>query len=323
MNRKRVPEDHRLLVAGVCTFRRPESLRRCLEHLAVAVAFANQPQTSYAVVVVDNDGTDPEIEALIRGIDFPPELAVRYEIEPEPGISAARNRVFAIAEVINATHLAMLDDDEWPTSEWLQQLIQTMDNSGASVVGGPVDPVFPSERSDLQMYARYWSVMPQLMDGRPFVFCTCNFLIDLRKISQIPRPLFDSRFGLSGGGDTVFFRRLFQRGLPMAWATDALVREEVPPSRASIRWIRTRRYRVGNHAAQWESLDGNALRSILKSIGLLVRLPIYPLFRREPESPLMGWLLEYEKVRGRFSAHIGGRVMEYARSQASNRVHTR
>jgi succinoglycan biosynthesis protein ExoM len=154
-----------------------------------------------------------------------------------------------------------------------------------------------------------------LLHGKPFVFCTCNFLIDLGAIRAAPRPLFDPAFGLSGGGDVVFFRGLFFDGHPMAWAESALVYEEVPPSRASLQWMRTRRFRVGNHAGTWETRDRGRLRATLKTIALTVRLAIYPLLMREPEARGVGWLLEMDKVRGRWDAHRGSLFVEYGRSE--------
>ena len=94
----------------------------------------------------------------------------------------------------------------------------------------------------------------------------------------------------------------------------ARVYEEVPPSRASVAWMRTRRYRVGNHAVNWEVRDKGRARAIAKTIGLTARLAIYPLLGREPEARLAGWMFEVEKVRGRWNAHRGALYMEYARS---------
>jgi succinoglycan biosynthesis protein ExoM len=103
----------------------------------------------------------------------------------------------------------------------------------------------------------------------------------------------------------------------MAWADNAGVFEDVPPSRASLSWMRTRRFRVGNHAATWETRDQGRIRAIAKSLGLTARLVIYPLLNREAEARWLGWLLEFEKIRGRWNAHQGMLFMEYARSDTS------
>jgi succinoglycan biosynthesis protein ExoM len=294
---------------AVCTYRRLDSLLRTLTHCART---ARHTGRTVKIVVVDNDGSDPAVESAIKALSAREHLEIHAVVESTPGISAARNAAFAKALDLGTELLAMLDDDEWPSEAWLTELLRAQSATSAAVVGGPVRPVFPDSAERLKPYARYWSVQHQTLKGKPFVFCSCNFLIDLRAIDGEPRPLFDDAFGLSGGGDTVFFRKLFTHGHPMAWAETAVVFEEVPESRASFKWMRQRRYRVGNHAVRWESID-SSLQSFLKTLGLCVRLFFYPLFRREPESPWVGWLLEFDKVRGRIAAHFGNVFMEYAR----------
>ncbi len=307
---KTVNQTEQKLIVGLCTYKRLPSLMRLLEHIALSAKPLTQAPL---VVVVDNDGNNPAVESAVMDFSKKSAMEVRYLIETKPGISAARNAIFAEADKQKARFVAMIDDDEWPSVNWLSELLAIQTQTSAVVVGGPVAPVFPEKAAKLQKYARYWSVEKQLLNGQPFVFCTCNFLIDMAAIAQTPRPLFDEAFGLSGGGDTVFFRKLFFAGHKMAWADNALVYEEVPDSRASFSWMRQRRFRVGNHAVRWESLDAGKLRSTLKTMGLMARLFIYPIFTREPESPFVGWLLEFDKVRGRIAGHFGDVFVEYAR----------
>jgi succinoglycan biosynthesis protein ExoM len=295
----------------VCTYKRPRGLARVLEALDAAALGAPLPVTC---VVVDNDGGDPEVGHVVESARARVAYSIVHVVERTPGISAARNRAIAETDRLGATYVAMLDDDEWPTPGWLAALVASQRKTGAAVVGGPVAPEFPGEQGHLTRYARYWSVLPQVLEGKPFVFCSCNFLVHVPQLADVPRPLFLEEFGLTGGGDTAFFRGLFYRHKAMAWADDALLYEEVPKSRASLEWMRFRKYRVGNHAVRWESLTKSRPKVLAKTLGLCVRLPIYPLFRREPESPLVGWRLELEKVRGRVSAHLGRDVVEYART---------
>ncbi len=307
-----VPPSPRWAV-GLATYKRPEGLARVIDHIGKAVQRLGLPMD---LIVADNDGSDPAIATLAREHAERAGLPLHFVVEPTPGIAAARNAIFDRAGAIGTRFLAMLDDDEWPADDWLLALEACRAQTGAHVVGGPVSPVFPANRQSLQSIARWWSVQPQMLEGKPFVFCTCNFLIDLDAIRAAPRPLFDPAFGLSGGGDTVFFRGLFFAGHPMAWAETALVYEEVPPSRASLHWMRTRRFRVGNHAATWETRDRGRARATLKTAALTIRLAIYPVLRREPEAWGVGWLLEMDKVRGRWDAHRGALFVEYGRPEA-------
>ena len=303
--------DERLGIA-VCTYKRSAGLARLLAALPAAMAGLDQAPV---VLIVDNDGEDPRILEAVAAAPF----EVRLAVQREPGISAARNRAFGAAAAEGITTLALIDDDEWPEPGWLAALVARRDETGAAVVGGVVLPAFPPGCSHLERFARFWSVLPQERDGRAFVHATSNVLVDLAALRRLPRPLFAVLHGLSGGGDTVFFSRLFDRGVPMAWATGAVVHEEVPPERASLAWLAGRRRRVGNHMVMDEEIRHGRLRPMLKTAGLLARLAIYPLFRREPEAPLLGWRMEAAKVRGRIAAHRRLRVFEYARDGVGER----
>lgn len=298
---------------AVCTYRRPAGLARLLA--ALPAGCAGLPEAP-SVVVVDNDGTDPRVAATVAAAEG---LEVRLLVEAAPGISAARNRAFAAAEAAGVTLLALIDDDEWPEPGWLAALLARRAATGAAVVGGVVLPDFPAGALHLAPWRRFWSVLPQTRAGRPFVHATSNVLVDLAAVHDLPRPFFAEAHGLSGGGDLVFFSRLFDRGVAMAWAEDAVVRETVSPERASLDWLARRRRRVGNHMVMDEEGRHGRLRPVLKTAGLLARLPLYPLLGREPEAPILGWRMEAVKLAGRLAAHRGLRSYEYARDGVGER----
>ena len=298
------------IIVGFCTYRRPDYLARLLDAL---VRLRRPAPTGFAIV--DNDGGDPAVAALVDAFRARAGGPVTLVVEREPGISAARNAAFRAARRVGARTLAMLDDDEWPPAGWLEALVAERDRSGAQVVGGPVRPVFPPGREDLDRHARFWSVEREFLHGRPFVFCTCNFLIELAATDFLGDTPFDPAFGITGGGDTVFFRTLFDRGVPMAWSEEAWLSEEIPASRASIKWLRQRRYRMGNAAVRWERdapVAGDR-GSLARTLGILARLPIYPLVSREKSDRALAWLLEFDKLRGRLAAQTGSTFSEYAR----------
>ena len=301
------------LAVGICTYRRRLLLERTLDRVLPACSAWGAP---VQLIVIDNDGQDPAVRAAVEARAGRPGVSLHFAVEHDSGIAAARNAVFARADALAVRYLAMIDDDEWPESDWLVELMAEQRRTGAAVVGAPVRPHFPVSAAHLTRWSRYWSVERQLVGGKPFVYACGNFLVDLQAIEDEPRPLFDRAFGLSGGEDVVFFRRLFFSGRPMAWAEAAAVHEEVPPNRASVAWLRQRRFGVGVNAVRWERLDASAARTLAKTLGLTLRLLVYPLTGREPRTPWMGWLLEAEKVRGRFAAHLGHHIQPYASAGA-------
>ncbi|WP_171131771.1 MULTISPECIES: glycosyltransferase [unclassified Ruegeria] len=295
---------------GICTFKRPQGLQRLLRSLPLGL-IGVEPEP--IVFVVDNDGSDPSVSAVVARVSAETSLDLRIFVEKSPGISAARNRCIEEAQEAGCTSLAMLDDDEWPSEGWLKALVETQRDTGACVVGGIVHPVFPKQNDKLNKYSHFWAVAPQKRSGRDFVHATSNFIIDLAQIADVKAPYFDDAYGLTGGGDLVFFSRLFGLGKRMHWEEHALAFEEIPEKRANWKWMRKRRFRVGNHMVMEEEIAKGRFKTLLKTAGLTVRLLFYPVLRREPNGAMIGWWLETVKVQGRYFAHLGMRSVEYAR----------
>jgi succinoglycan biosynthesis protein ExoM len=294
----------------ICTFRRRKQLSRLLSTLRVIL---RPPSTRF--VIVDNDGEDPAIEALVADFRDSTDAPVEYLIERRQGISAARNAAVAAALRMGAGAIAMLDDDEWPSRDWLLNLVATRAASGAAIVGGPVEPVFESTSRVPKKFEWLWSVRKGQLDGKLYVYCTCNCLIDLAAMAFLGDRPFPEEFGVSGGEDAVFFRRLFFAGTEMAWAEEAIVFEEIPAERASMAWIRQRWFRHGNVGVRCERAapGRNDFSPFLKTVLLCMRFPLYPLLSRSPVRAPFLWVLEAERIRGRMAAHLGVIGQEYGR----------
>lgn len=294
----------------LCTFRRPKQLSRLLTAL---LSIVRPPSTGF--VIVDNDGEDPAIGALVAEFRAATEARVEYVVERRPGISAARNAAVVTARSMGAAAIAMLDDDEWPSRDWLAKLLAAQEISGAGAVGGPVRPVFDAGSSVPKNLEGLWSVREGRLNGKLYVYCTCNCLLDLDAIAFLGDKPFPEDFGMSGGEDAVFFRKLFFSGVRMAWAEDATVFEEIPAERATLGWMRRRWYRHGNAGLRSErAAPGQSdLPPLLKTALLCARLPFYPLLSRSTASGPFLWLLEAERVGGRIAAHFGSVREEYGR----------
>lgn len=75
-----------------------------------------------------------------------------------------------------------------------------------------------------------------------------NVLIKLDCLEQFNSP-FNKGFGLSGGEDTHLFERLYRKGVRAVWSNEAIVRENIPSSKANLRWILRRAHFNGNTLA--------------------------------------------------------------------------
>ena len=286
----------------VCTRDRPVQLQRLLESFC-----SLQRPVGTMFVIIENGSGDARTKELVAEFRARCGSKVEYEIEPRPGISAARNTAIAVARKSGASIAAMLDDDEWPCPGWLLALLEMRARTGASIIGGPVRPVFKRHKRHLRKYEMLWSVQKGSLRGRLHVYCTCNCLLDLAAIAFLGGESFPEEFGLTGGEDVVFFRRLHFAGVSMAWADEAIVFEEVPEERASLAWIRRRWYRHGNTGVRCElaAPDPEGPSPALKTVLLCMRLPFYPLFSRRVWRAPWIWLFEAEKIRGRIASHLG------------------
>jgi glycosyltransferase involved in cell wall biosynthesis len=110
----------------ICTRNRPVLLRNCLDSITRLSPAPDE------VIVIDNTAGEKEAELAAR------EFSARYIVEPEPGLSRARNRGLFES---NSEIVAYLDDDALPDERWLEFLAEPFeDPSIALVTGGTIPP---------------------------------------------------------------------------------------------------------------------------------------------------------------------------------------
>jgi succinoglycan biosynthesis protein ExoM len=217
-----VINDH--ISVCVSTFRRNELLERLLKKLALQ---ETQSLFTFSVVVVDNDAAGPAGETVMRlGAELG--LDVVYGVEPERSIPAARNRAISLAR---GNYIATIDDDEYPTRQWLLHLYKTINSCKSDGALGPVLPYFEKKPPK-------WVLKGQFFD-RPLHFTgyilnwkntrTGNSLLKKELFEESDLP-FDPAFA-SGGEDRDFFRRKIEEGHVFVWCNEAPVFEFVPATR--------------------------------------------------------------------------------------------
>lgn len=249
-----------------CTYLRPAGLERLLAGLA---AIEVPGGVAVEVVIVDNDAAGSGrvvVEAARPGFPFP----LRYVVEPEPGIVAARNAAVAAAGPVDA--VAFLDDDEWPSVRWLAELLRVGEASGAEVVTGTVEPVFDGEPPAWVRAGRFFE-RPRHADGARIHYARTSNVLVGRAALAVHEPPFEDT-GSDGGEDTLFFHRVHLAGHPIVWADGATVHESVPPARVSARWIVLRQYRYGlTRSALLRTLGGSPWARVRRAgLGVLTVL---------------------------------------------------
>lgn len=248
----------------VCTYRRPELLRRLLETLARQ---RTEGRLTFSVVVADND-RDASASATVDGVRDRVGYAIEYGVEPQQGIAQARNRAVAMSR---GDYVAFIDDDEYPVDTWLLDLWRTREATGADGVLGPVIPDFDVSppawivRGGFHMRPTHSTGQRiGLRDAR-----TGNVLLDRALFAGDAEP-FRHEFA-TGGEDVDFFRRMMAAGRVFVWCAEAAVMEVVPAARCTQRYLVSRALMRGrNNARQRAGLGARVCKA-------LVAVPAYAL----------------------------------------------
>ena len=118
----------------ICTFNRHDVLLEAI----MSVELQDLPAQEFELIVVDNSD-DVHARDRFRE-DLQITCAHRYLVEPQPGLSRARNIGIHAA---HAELVAFLDDDAKASAGWLRHIIDAFStHQNAGVVGGPVRPIW-------------------------------------------------------------------------------------------------------------------------------------------------------------------------------------
>ena len=248
----------------VCTFQRPALLKRLLNELLrqeIGGLF------TYSVVVADND---EKLSARQMVLEFNARAPIHavYCSEPAQNIARARNKAL---EHATGDYVAFIDDDEFPATNWLANLLKTFQVYQADGVLGPVMPHFEKPPPKWATKGGFFE-RPTHETGYPVTpkeARTGNVLLHRRMLEGV-KEVFDPQFG-TGGEDVDFFTRMMAEGRVFVWCNEAPVFETVPPSRCTRGYLLRRALLRGRN-----SLKNPAGRAgnILKS---LFAVPLYAL----------------------------------------------
>lgn len=226
-----------MTLVAVCipTFRRPDSLARLLESLTRL----RTGDARLAVVVVDNDAEGSAKDTVAEYRRSLPDLV--YSVEPERGISAARNRLLRLAVGLDPDYVAFVDDDEWVEETWLVNLLTTARRYDADAVVGPVLPSYEPGMPAWIREGRFFERARRTTGAPVLRGATGNTLIARRLLCD-EGDHFPRCFPEGVGEDTYFFERARRAGARIVWCDEACVHELVPAARASSRWLIRRAY---------------------------------------------------------------------------------
>ena len=238
------------------TLRRPESLARAVRSVLTQTA----SDRIAAVVIADND---PEASAgtVVQSLGREAGAPIVYVHAPKPGVATARNAGLAATD---APLIAFLDDDEAATPQWLQELLQAQQTTGADVVFGPIRGRTPEGTGWTAPYLnRFFGREGPVRDGLLDHPWGCGNSLMVRATALPGSAPFDVSTDRSGGEDDKLFAALSARGGRYGWAAQAWVDEFAPPHRATLRYALTRAFAYGQGPSQTAAAAGDA-RGVLR-----------------------------------------------------------
>lgn len=248
----------------ICTYRRPEWLRRLLLSL-------QQQQTnglfSYSIVIADNDGAESARD-LVTELAGHSVVPLTYCAEPRRNFALVRDKALQFA---TGDWIAFIDDDEVPVDDWLLDLYQACAIHRADGALGPVRPRFeetpPAWVRKSGLYDRPDHPTGFVMSWRESR--TGNVLFR-RGILPVDGSVFDPQFA-TGGEDQDFFRRMIAQGHRFVWCNEAVVYETVSPIRWDKKVMIQRALLRGKNSLRHSR---NRTRSLVKSA---IAIPAYAL----------------------------------------------
>ncbi|WP_298331162.1 glycosyltransferase family 2 protein [Asticcacaulis sp.] len=219
------------------TFRRPDGLKTALSSVFAQTGV----DVAVNIIVCDNSpegSARAQVESLTPGAG----QTLTYLHEPSPGVANARNTAVKAA---NAPFILFLDDDEEAPPDWVAKMLSAQQAFDADVVFGPVTARLQTADPKFRPYfeAFFSRFGPAHSGPIPDYYGCGNSLIRRARLSG-EQP-FDTNRNNCGGEDDKLFYALKQDGARMVWAADAFVWEDVPESRATLRYTLPRAFAYG------------------------------------------------------------------------------
>lgn len=267
------------VAVAICTYNRNEALAILLEALLVSAARVSG-QAAVGVVVVD-DSAEGKARTLVEKFAGRFELGIIYRISGQQNISLARNLAIETSNGI-ADWTAMIDDDCEPVPEWLEELLDTQQRTGADAVTGtmvrrvpPGSPRWLTDEPFLELG------LPRSDDGAELTSAaTHNSLVSSQWLREHPMVRFEPALGVIGGEDMVFYRCAHAKGLRIHYSQRAVVYENEPPARATLAYQLRLFFWYGNSSyVTWAYHGVHPVRMFLHGANSLRRAIVRPIGR--------------------------------------------
>lgn len=173
-----------MLTAIICTYNRAKYIGPLLE----SIAANDLAKEEYEILLVDNNCTDNTREVCEAFAEAHKDVNFRYVVEPEQGLSAARNKGIKEAK---GDLIVYIDDDALVDEWYLRTIVEYLNaHEDIDAVGGPIIPMYETEEPKWMAYHTKELVTGYLYQGE--------------KVGP-----FKKRY--PGGGNAAFRAKVFER----------------------------------------------------------------------------------------------------------------
>jgi glycosyltransferase involved in cell wall biosynthesis len=258
------------LAVCIPTYQRPVMLKKLLLSI-----FENKIDKSLIndvdIIIIDND-ISKSAEETVRSINdnyIRPGKLLYYN-HPAKGLSNVRNEMLKKALLQNPDFIIFVDDDEYVTTEWLNELLKTIIRNDADAAIGPV---IADLDNSVSKYVRYFFKRKEYPDNsRIHSLATGNLILNRKSFEKF-NVWFDNRFNSTGSEDSFFGIQFLKRGATIHWAAKAIAYETIPEKRATLKWLIKRHFNYAVSYTYIQKIERNfflLLKKIVFSVVYLI-----------------------------------------------------
>lgn len=250
---------------AVCipTYRRPEMLKQLIFSI-----FENKTDPSLIpeldIIIVDNDikrSAESSVDEINENTASAKKLL--YFNYPVKGLSHVRNQLIKQAFLLHPDFIVFIDDDQYVTTTWLNELLKAIINNEADAAIGPV---IAKLDENVSKYVKYFFKRKKYPDNSQMYKLATGNLIMRRKSLENLNVWFDNRFNSIGSEDSYFGIQIMKKGAKVIWSAKAIAYETIPEKRATLRWLIKRYFNGALTYTYIQKLEKKHLRLLKKSI---------------------------------------------------------
>lgn len=213
---------------AICSRQRPKLLAQAFDAL---LEMTVPDGVSLSFLLVENDDT-PQYKAIVDR--YSRRMPLTYVVEPEPGLSHARNKMLDAAKMLDIDWVGSIDDDAVIDPEWLVHMINAIRSyPDTHYFGGQQRRV---ERQDAVPWHPAYTKPVDIRTGSTRRWAsTGNMAMSAMVFMDSGMGLrFDHAFRFTGGEDSDFARQYRQRGGVIRHVNEAITSEEIHIGRSDL-----------------------------------------------------------------------------------------